>query len=939
MFRNFQKIICGGLAVVMVVLSCAGLAHAEEGRAEPAWANPAVQAIKRVSPLSSAQIQPVFLSNLDCTLLTYRFVNTSQMRTGCFTPTAYGLFDSDSTAVIFGSTDEAVPLRTYISQQVLAPWPNALNLLALGLRSTGGAAISMYKNPLASMQDQRNALGQVIAKQIMAAPELPLTDASGVPLVVNPQTIAFSSSGSWLVAETLTGAFVRINLATLEVKAFAPSYYAQGSPGLLASQVTITDSGRYVAIGNSTAHAVKVYDLSHCAPTPESVYGCQVHDYWPSLREAIVGLQNIRHLRYVNDSLLTLEAITKDEASDGTYLLAPTGTITSYTDYIGLGDSYTSGEGGFDYVAGTDTDKNHCHTSRNSYPLLLSNDVYSLTSGHNIACSGAKIYDIVGDNRYRGQVRGGDTLNTLAASQSILLDAIRLNYSPGYVAQQWFIKQWQPKVITVSIGSNDIGFSELLKTCVMPHISLHSNANTCYNTYESRAEIKQLVDRTIPRWINLYKQLQSQAPGMQVYAIGYPDIISDTGSCALNVHLSQGEAAFAKELVRYINQAVERAASQADVNYVDITEALVGHRLCETSSHNVAVNGLTAGDDLGALGIEILGRESYHPNILGYRLIEQTILQKTHNLTVPSTPSGAAPSGDALTNQPKTGRSINTLVPLGDMTKEVVTTDTNSSLTIDGLQVGLLPSSSYTVHLDGPTGPVIGTLPTDITGVVNGNVTIPANTSPGGHSVDVTGPDQSGGTVDVNQPIYVPEHANDTDGDGIIDPKDSCPTVYDSGQDTDQDGVDDACDGAITQPPSQPHDSDPDPPSNGTSSAPGPTGSTSSTGSNDPTGKPTLETPAFVSTTNSLAPAGMPLSTATLQPNNTLSTNNASLRLGGRATTTPQSATASASPTVVTKWPILLILHWAWILLVIPVTWLLLFGWQVYHRYYLGNNT
>ena len=40
----------------------------------------------------------------------------------------------------------------------------------------------------------------------------------------------------------------------------------------------------------------------------------------------------------------------------------------------------------------------------------------------------------------------------------------------------------------------------------------------------------------------------------------------------------------------------------------------------------------------------------------------------------------------------------------------------------------------------------------------------------------------------------------DTDGDGITDDKDSCPTTPNIGKDTDGDGIDDACDptGTVT---------------------------------------------------------------------------------------------------------------------------------------------
>ena len=99
-------------------LLCAGLLSAVLARAAgdeaamPSWAAPSVTALKRVSPVISAQHEPNFLSNLDCTLADYRLVAGGTMRTGCFTPTSYGLLDSDSDTVIFNGTDEGLPLTS-----------------------------------------------------------------------------------------------------------------------------------------------------------------------------------------------------------------------------------------------------------------------------------------------------------------------------------------------------------------------------------------------------------------------------------------------------------------------------------------------------------------------------------------------------------------------------------------------------------------------------------------------------------------------------------------------------------------------------------------------------------------------------------------------------------------------------------------------------------
>ncbi len=806
------------------------MATADETDAAPAWSNPKAMAIRRAGLLGSAQAEPNFLSNLDCVPVTYRLTSGGANQTSCFSDAAFGLMDVDSGAAIFNGTDEAVPLLPYSAHQTLVPWPGTLNILALDAANTGGSYLSMYRDSLDILKDQRNLLGQLVAKQFTGPPDTPLLDPAGHQLIVNPQTMAFSG-GSWLIAETLGGSFVRINLATLSVLPFAPSFGATGSPALLHSQVAVSDDGHYVAIENDAAQSFKVYDLTTCQGGTAGLQpeNCSSYDYWAYVKQQINGLQGLRHVRFLNSGLLGFEAVTSDTATMGTYVLAPRGDITSLADYVALGDSYTSGEGAFDYLSGTDTPDNTCHLSRRSYPLLLAHDLSTSASGHSVACSGAVIKDVGSQNDdYRGQVREGPSYKQLREAQANLLASVETNFVPGYIAQHNFVKQYQPKIITVSIGGNDIGFGDIVQTCVEPHLSLHLDGNTCFNTYEDRLEVLHLIDRTRPRWSALYRQLRQESPNTQLYAVGYPEVAVDTGNCGLNVHLNKSELEFTDELTTYLNNTIARAAKDAGIAYVDISQALAGHRLCEASSYDVAVNGLTAGNDAGPLGIKVLGKESYHPNALGHLLIEQTILKQTHNLTAAAeqTPDDAT-AGQKLLDVAASGRAVTARVSDDNLSPSLIYRGRNIPLSVDGVQDGLSPNSSYSIRLDGAGGTPLESLTSGPDGNITAEVPLPDTIPPGGHTLDVTGSDQAGEPVDVTQPIYVGASDTDTDGDGIPDGTDACPAAINSGQDADQDGVDDACDNLVGAPPGGGQGGDVPPTGSGTvSDIQGGTGST-----------------------------------------------------------------------------------------------------------------
>lgn len=749
--------------LTIVVLLDAGvpLKHisrvAANGRAS--WASPGAMAVKRVSNISKERHEPVLFNNLDCVSLTYRLVGTSEMRTGCFTRTAFGELDSDSETVIFNGTDEAVPLLAHSPHEVLAPWTNALNMLTLDAADTGGSYLGMYTNPLPLMRDQTNWKGQITAKQLTGPPDTAIKSATGQPLVINPQTLAGSGNGSWLVVETLNGSFVRINLASLDQLPFAKAFGSQGSPALLKSQVALSDDGRYATIENDSAKSFKVYDLSTCGTDTGNWQAnhCQAYDYWPFVSQQIKSLSRIRHVRFVNDGLLSFEALDADDSISGVYELAPTDHITYLIGYLGLGDSYTSGEGAFDYLTGTDTSDNTCHLSARSYPLLLTRDLFGGSGGHSVACSGAVIDDVGSTNgSYKGQVRHGSSLLDLESRQSDRMDTLLSDYLPGYMPQRLFVKHYQPGVITVSIGGNDIGFGDILQRCVVPHISRHISDETCYNTYESRQELVNLVNRTVPRWTSLYKRLLTDSPGSSIYAVGYPSIASDTGKCPLNVGLGKGELEFAEELIHYLNGAIKQAATAAGVPYVDISQALKGYRLCEGGTAT-AVNGLTAGNDFGVLGMGLLGRESYHPNALGHELIEQTILKQTDRFSSAITAETGTDSSPNLLTAPKTGRTVNDFVPDDNLLdRGLIYAGGRVPIHVNGLRDGLRPGNQYEIRLDGAEGRVLANLTSDSDGNLSGAVTVPDQVTDGGHTIDVTGDNQAGHPVDISQPVYVP---------------------------------------------------------------------------------------------------------------------------------------------------------------------------------------
>ncbi len=97
--------------------------------------------------------------------------------------------------------------------------------------------------------------------------------------------------------------------------------------------------------------------------------------------------------------------------------------------YVALGDSYASGLGSFSYLPGTNKSQNGCERASDGYVKQLATDLgYALGFE---ACSGATIDSLVEGSKAQDSGLGHDT-----------------------------------RVVTLSIGGNDVGFAPVLTSCV-----------------------------------------------------------------------------------------------------------------------------------------------------------------------------------------------------------------------------------------------------------------------------------------------------------------------------------------------------------------------------------------------------------------------------------------------------------------------------------------
>lgn len=637
------------------------------------------------------------------------------------------------------------------------------------------------------------------------------TNADGSPIDIRSNGIAFSANGEWLHAVATNRAQLLINTSTREIIPYT-SYINSGD---FAEDVAVSNDGRYVAI-TIPYQGLRLFDLKRCDPATGELQSrnCQSRsDIYDQLKN-YVGTDDLRIFQMefmgANNNLDVSAAV--HNAADGTwsygkYRLSIPNTQPS--KYLALGDSFSSGEGSYDYRSPTDfyvdeSNYNVCHQSKNSYPYLIQ-ESQNFEWFNSIACSGAQARDLSFQDSLE-YLRGYPQARTLQKNSGQVGNALE-NFIPGYVPQMKFSDLHHPTVATVSVGGNDFGFGKIIEKCVLGG---GDNDILCYFNRDEREKLANSIEDKIPELTTLFSRLKTSLSGSdpRLYVVGYPEIISPNGFCGLNVAMQPTETEFTVHLTHFINQAIEAAARKAGARYVDVSKAFVDgskdYRLCG-NTEQYAVNGLVFKSKTSKKPDRIAYSESYHPNQLGQSLLAAAVLRATSNLTsrlLEVDSSAIIPEssrielvGDTEIRYPNYDiRLVEDVSP--DTMFRGDQLDVN--LRLDSKD-GRLPVDSdirAEIHSD-PV--VLGNLQL-LGDTISGTVVIPDTIEAGYHELHIVYNDIQGNTVDMYKHLYVANSKSDLDGDGIGNNFDPCYATIQGGVDKDDDGIDDSCDGEYVRP-------------------------------------------------------------------------------------------------------------------------------------------
>jgi lysophospholipase L1-like esterase len=219
----------------------------------------------------------------------------------------------------------------------------------------------------------------------------------------------------------------------------------------------------------------------------------------------------------------------------------------SAAGYVSLGDSYAAGP----FIPNPVLPLG-CLKSDHNYPHLAAPSIGTLRDP---SCSGAKTDDMTNP-------------------QSIEID--------GPNPPQFNALEAGTEVVSLTIGGNDIGFSEIAQSC----ITLNPFSSPCKDKYDSgKDQIAERIAATAPKVAAVLQGIHARSPKARVYVVNYPAIFPETGNgCWPQMPISFSDAPYLRAKQQELNAMIANQASNNGAKLVNWYAASIGHDACKSSS-------------------------------------------------------------------------------------------------------------------------------------------------------------------------------------------------------------------------------------------------------------------------------------------------------------------------------------------------------------------
>jgi lysophospholipase L1-like esterase len=156
------------------------------------------------------------------------------------------------------------------------------------------------------------------------------------------------------------------------------------------------------------------------------------------------------------------------------------------------------------------------------------------------------------------------------------------NVSPGPNPPQFDALSPETELVTINIGGNDIGFSELAENCV----SIVPWGSPCKNRYVQNGndEISNRIAATAPKVDDVIQGIHARSPDAQVLLLNYSAIFPHTGyGCYPKMPVARGDVVWLRSKQEELNTMLASRAAANGAELVDVYGASVGRDACASS--------------------------------------------------------------------------------------------------------------------------------------------------------------------------------------------------------------------------------------------------------------------------------------------------------------------------------------------------------------------
>lgn len=255
--------------------------------------------------------------------------------------------------------------------------------------------------------------------------------------------------------------------------------------------------------------------------------------------------------------------------------------------YVALGDSYSSGVGALDYAKATNGLPDSCDRSAHAYPQLLAKRFRFADGWQFWACSGATTGDLLRADGSRPAQISHITSDT--------------------------------SLVTVGIGGNDVGFTQVLTVCVVEPPGGH-------RCQDQEPAVRRRVEALRRHLASVLDQIHHAAPRARTLVVGYPRLFPATPRHSVS-GIDVGDQRWLNRMAtlldntsRGVARSAERKlahAGRASVEYVDTGAAFARHELGSASPY---INTLRI--DFAHLRAD---PASFHPTASGQSRLERAV--------------------------------------------------------------------------------------------------------------------------------------------------------------------------------------------------------------------------------------------------------------------------------------------------------------------------